>query len=216
MATCKLFRFFITIALFSLSLATAYADEPTPQELIVGVSNKLENELFSQSESLKDNPQLTIELIEKHLVPNINFPLMSRYVLGKNWRKINAEQKKEFISLFHSLLVKFYSKAFVTYLQTNSINKGMIKFMPFRGKSGSKYATVKSKLTQKRNAPPIDVHYQLYNGKTKGWKVYDINVEGISLVTSYRSSFNKLIKQKGMQGLLGDLQEKIDKLNQKI
>lgn len=215
MKTLQFPLFIFCLFLLFLPL-TASSSDLAPHELVVQVTEKLEQELFDKSNELKDNPKLTSQLIEKHLVPHINFPLMSRYVLGKNWRKADKQQREEFIVLFHDLLVKFYSKAFVKYLKTNTINKGMIEFLPFRGKKGSKYATVKSKLVHKKSAPPIAVNYQLYQGKTKGWKVYDINVEGISLVTSYRSNFNQLIKQKGITGLLADLQEKINKLNQEI
>jgi len=215
MKTVKLAIIFSSLFLYFYTTIT-FANDKAPLELIEKVTLELENELFKQTDAIKDNPKLTSELIEKHLVPHINFPLMSRYVLGKNWRKTDTEQREEFIELFHALLVKFYSKAFIKYLQNNNINQGMIGFLPFRSKSGSKYATVKSRITHKKNAPPIAVHYQLYNGKTKGWKVYDINVEGISLVTSYRSSFSQLIKKKGMQGLLAELQKKVDNLNQEI
>jgi len=215
MTTFK-FSFYCSILLLLALNLTSYASDNAPQQLIIKVTDALEHELLTNAEVLRGNPALTTELIEKHLVPHINFPLMSRYVLGKNWRKIDSTQREEFIHLFHVLLVKFYSNAFSKYIQSNTVDKEMIKFLPFRSKTGSKYATVKSKITHNKNAPPIAVNYQLYNGKTKGWKVYDINVEGISLVTSYRSSFNQLIKQKGMQGLLVELQEKINKLNQEI
>jgi phospholipid transport system substrate-binding protein len=181
----------------------------SPQQLIKTMSEQFENEIITHQQEIKKNPAITDDLITKHLVSNVNFLLMSRYVLGKNWKKAATEQKDEFAQLFESLLIRFYSKAFIEYLKKNHIEKGMISYLPFRAKSGSKYAKVKTEIKVNPETPKIQVNYSLYQGKTKGWKIYDISIEGISLVTSYRSSFNDIIKKESMAGLINHLRKKV-------
>jgi len=192
----------------AFSKSSAKSNEP--QQLIQEMSQQFESELINNQLEIRKNPAITDELITKHLVSNVNFLLMSRYVLGKNWKKATTQQKEEFVELFTSLLIRFYSKAFIEYLKKNDIEKGMISYLPFRAKSGSKYAKVKTEIKVNPDTPKVQVNYSLYKGKSKGWKIYDINVEGISLVSSYRSSFNSIIKKETMDGLLKHLHKKIN------
>jgi len=133
---------------------------------------------------------------------------MSRWVLGKNWRKATPSQKEEFQIEFQSLVIKFYSEALLQFLQDNQINKDMIKFMPFRGTIKDKYATVRSQIYPPSGAEAIKVNYELYYGKSKQWQVYDVKIEGISLVSTYRSSFNNIVSKKGMDTLILELKNK--------
>lgn len=191
---------------YAFSNATVNSNEP--QQIIQTMSQQFENELITHQEEIRVNPAITDGLITKHLISNVNFLLMSRYVLGKNWKKTTTQQQDEFVQLFKALLIRFYSKAFIEYLKNNQIEKGMITFLPFRSKAESKYAKVKTEIKVNSGTPKIQVSYSLYHGKTKGWKIYDINVEGISLVNSYRSSFNQIIKKESMAGLITHLQKK--------
>ena len=139
---------------------------------------------------------------------------MSRWVLGKNWKKASPEQQQKFIAEFQKLVVKFYSKALVQFLSQNNLTDDIITFTPFRGKLDGKYATVRSQVNPLNGAAPVKVNYDLYLSKKTGlWQVYDVSVEGISLVTTYRSSFKQIISQKGMDALLSELANKNSKLN---
>ncbi len=203
---------FIGLLIPLLNYANASADNP--QQIIREMSEQFEKKLLIHQKEIKKNAAIADELINKYLVPNVNFPLMSRYVLGKNWKKATATQQQEFIKLFKQLLIRFYSKAFIEYLQKHSVEKGMINFLPFRGKKGAKSAKVKIEIKVNADTPPIQVKYTLYKGKSLGWKIYDISVEGISLVTSYRSTFKQIVAKEKMSGLIAHLQKKINTFKQ--
>ncbi|MCU7819600.1 MAG: ABC transporter substrate-binding protein [gamma proteobacterium symbiont of Lucinoma myriamae] len=202
---------FINIVLLSIS----YADSiPVPQKLMEETSAQMIKEFMANTEAIKADPHIAHKLINDNLVPKINFPLMSRWVLGKNWRKATPAQQQEFIKEFQSLVVEFYSKALLQFLEDNKLHEDLIKFMPFRGKIKDKYATVRSQVYPPSGAQPVRVNYDLYHSKKSGlWQVYDVTIEGISLVTTYRSSFKQIISQKGMDALLAELKDKNSALN---
>jgi phospholipid transport system substrate-binding protein len=177
-------------------------------------SKKMIQAFKEQTEAIREDPTVAHQLINDNLVPNINFPLMSRWVLGKNWKKATPEQQKEFVAQFQNLVVKFYSKALIQFLSKNNLTDDIITFIPFRGKIKGKYATVRSQVNPIGGGEAIKVNYDLYHSKKTGlWQVYDISVEGISLVTTYRSSFKQIVSQKGMDALLSELKNKNSNLN---
>jgi len=199
----------ISLCFTSLTYAT---DSDNPQEIIQSMLSALEHDLLLDPEKLKSSPEYTTQILEKHILPVVNFTVMSQFVLGKHWRKTSKLEQQEFSRLFSQLLVRFYTKAFIEYVQTNNLHPGMIEFLPYHEKKNSKYARIKTSIKVSPSSPKIAVNYSLYNSKKSGWKAYDINVEGISLVTTYRSSFDQIIKKSNMTGLLQHIQEKIDSI----
>jgi phospholipid transport system substrate-binding protein len=197
-----------------LLISIAHADSTVvPQQLMEQTSKEMVKAFMDQTETIRKDPQVAHRLIDENLVPKINFPLMSRWVLGKNWKIASPEQQQEFIVAFRELVIKFYSKALVQYLEKNNLTEDIITFIPFRGKIDSKYATVRSQVNPPNGAEPVKVNYDLYHSKSGQWQVYDVSVEGVSLVTTYRSSFNNIIKNKGMDALLAELKDKNSQLN---
>lgn len=206
----------LALLLFSNTYAQSGAEAPTvePQKLMEDTSREMIQAFMAQTEAIRKDPEVANRLINENLVPNINFTLMSRWVLGRNWKKATKEQQQEFIKEFKLLVVKFYSRALIEYLQSNELSQDMITFIPFRGELKGKYATVRSQVNPPNGNEPVKVNYDLYlSKKTKKWQVYDVSVEGISLVTTYRSSFKQIITQKGMDALLTELKDKNSKLN---
>lgn len=201
---------FVNIILLSISHANSV---PAPQKLMEDTSAQMIKEFMAKSDAIKTDPEIAHQLIKNNLVPNINFPLMSRWVLGKNWRKATPAQQQEFIAEFQNLVVKFYSSALLQFLEQNDLNEDIIQFKPFRGKLKDKYATVRSQVIPPGGAEPVKVSYDLYYGKSGKWQVYDVTIEGISLVTTYRSSFKSIISKKGMDALLTELKDKNSALN---
>jgi len=203
----------VLIALLLLSISYA-ASVPEPQQLMEDTSKVMLKKFIDQTEAIRKDPKIAHTLINESLVPHINFNIMSRWVLGKNWKKATPDQQQQFIKEFQDLVIKFYSKAFIQFLEKNDLKDGIIAFQPYRGKVNGKYATIRSQINPPSGAEPIKVNYDLYHSKKTGkWQVYDVSVEGISLVTTYRSSFNQIIKQKGMDALLSELRDKNSKLN---
>lgn len=212
--TTRIAIFLQTMFLSLLLLSSAVADSrPEPQKLMEDTSKAMIKEFMEQTEAIRKDPEVAHQLINDNLVPKINFNLMSRWVLGKNWKKATPEQQQEFIKEFRGLVIKFYSKALIQYLEKNNLTEDIITFKPFRGKPEDKYATVRSQVNPPSGKEPVKVNYDLYRNKSGQWQVYDVSVEGISLVTTYRSSFKQIISQKGMDALLAELKDKNSNLN---
>ncbi len=213
--TAKLFLLISLSLLVSLSTVYAGGSTPEPQRLMEETSKKMIQEFINNSDAIRNDPKLAYKLINDNLVPKINFRLMSRWVLGKNWKKASKEQQQKFIEQFTTLVIKFYSKALIDFIKNNDIDENIITFIPFRGELKGKYATIHSQVKPPNGSEPVKVNYDLYHSKKTGlWQVYDVSVEGISLVTTYRSSFNQIITQKGMDALLSELSDKTSSINQ--
>jgi phospholipid transport system substrate-binding protein len=141
-----------------------------------------------------------LDLVEAKVLPHFNFTRMTRLAMGKNWNKATPQQQEELVKEFRTLLVRTYSNALSTYSDYK------IKVEPLRSKAGDTDTTVKTKVMQD-NGQPVDIDYSME--KTgDGWKVYDVTVAGVSLVTNYRSTFNSQVREGGVEKLLKTLGDK--------
>jgi len=141
------------------------------------------------------------ELIEKKVAPHFDFERMTRLAVGRNWRETSEEQKKALIEQFRQLLVRSYSTAYSAYRNI------VVDVKPARLKEGDEDVQVRSEIKLPGGAPPVNVDYAMYKNDAE-WKVYDVIVDGVSLVTTYRSSFSEEIRQNGIDGLIKSLREK--------
>lgn len=208
------FRCYLIFILLFLPFSFSFSSniETTPAQLIKEMSEGFETAMVVSQEKIRSTPQLTEALATQHIIPHINFKLMSRYVLGKNWKKADLQEQQEFIILFTELLTRFYTKAFNELISKHTLKKGMITYPLSRNKKGSRYVRIKTAITISDESPAIHVHYSLYQSKTSEWQIYDFTIEGISLVTSYRSSFNSIIQKEAMVGLISHLKSKVSQL----
>ncbi|MDM8565642.1 ABC transporter substrate-binding protein [Candidatus Halobeggiatoa sp. HSG11] len=140
-------------------------------------------------------------LVKKLVKPNFSFRKMSSLVLGKHWKKASSDQKKKFSAQFRDLLVGTYSAALVEVAQ--KVNKNDIKYSSKATKKNR--CKVSSKI--KNGSTSVKVDYAMSYKKGK-WKIYNVIVGGVSLVTTYRDEFGKTIKAKGIDGLIGDIAKK--------
>lgn len=139
-------------------------------------------------------------LAEEKILPNFDFDRVSRMVLGKNWNRASKEQQDAFQKEFRSLMLRTYATALGKY-RNQTIN-----YKPLRAEPSDKEVTVKTEIVQP-GGQPIAVDYSLE--KTgEAWKVYDIVIEGVSLVTNYRGQFSNEIRQSGLDGLIQKLADK--------
>lgn len=166
--------------------ASATTDLSPPQKAIEDVSNQMKAQLQDE-EFNKDFSQVS-ELVEKIIYPHVDFKRISALVLGKHWRKADKQQKARFTHEFQTMLVRTYARAFVEF------DDWTIRYLPVVKKS-SKKVIVKTEILQP-GRQPVAVSYRMV--KVDGeWKVYDIIIEGISLVTNYRKSFKNEMKRTG-------------------
>ena len=197
----KLFIFVISGFVFGLlpvSKAIA-ADLLAPQIAIQKASNKLKERLQDESFT-KDFAEINL-FVEEVINPHVDFNRISALVLGKLWKKATREEKLRFKKEFQTLLVRTYSRAFVEFKDWS------VRFLPYKLKAGDKKVIVKTQILQP-GIQPLAVNYRMV--LTKGeWKVYDIMIEGVSLVTNYRTSIKNEVKK------LGSLSAVIDNLAKK-
>lgn len=191
----------LTIATLMLSFSPLIvsADEMSaPQALVKKASDDMLKALKDHEVELEANPDKIYSLVEDILMPHFDFEKMSKLALGKNWRQANAEQRVRFTEEFRLLLIRTYSTAMLEYANEE------IRMMPFRDDLSRKRVSVPMEVVQPAG-PTIPMALSLYQNKQDEWKVYDVKIDGISLVTNYRSSFANDIRQGGMEKLIEDL-----------
>lgn len=198
-------RYLLLLLLVLGSLSQAMADD-TPVELLQSTSRNMIDDLNQHKSQLGKNPLIVNQMVEKHLLPHIDFITASRWVLGKHWRRASKQQKLQFIREFRSLLVRFYSAALADFTQSHELDHDMITFLPMRNNEEEKDVTIRS-IVHSPSGKQVPVNYSMHK-TSKGWKVYDVSVEGVSIITTYRTSFANEIKQQGVDGLIASLAAK--------
>ena len=171
-----------------------------PDELVKKTAEDVIFAIKADEEIQKGNKEKIYKLAEDKILPNFDFDRISRLVLGRAWRKTNENQKKGFIKEFRTLLLKTYAVALSKYKDQE------IVFKPTRMSKGDEIVIVKSEIVQ-NGGQPIKVNYALSNNSGK-WLVFDIVIEGVSLVTNYRSQFSSEIKRNGIDVLIDKLAKK--------
>jgi len=143
------------------------------------------------------NQSRAYQLVEAKILPNFDFNRMTQLAVGKHWPRATAKQKQELVTEFRNLLVRTYSSSLTAF--TNQT----VEFKPLAMKPDETDVTVRSEIRQP-GGQPIPIDYSMY--KTAfGWKVYDVAIDGVSLVTNYRASFSSTIRQNGIDGLIKTL-----------
>lgn len=205
----------VVLAMVLIGATHAVAAEDTDPEQARLVLEQVASEMIRSTNELRkenrNNPEEIEQLVEKVLLPHIDLITASRWVLGKHWRQATKEQKIEFIKHFRGMLLRFYSTALSDYLSRNSVDENLIQFYPVRAEAGSDDVTVRSEVRPPEGQPvPVNYHMHLTR---KGWKVYDVSVEGVSVITTYRNSFNEEIRRNGLDQLIARLADKNDDIN---
>ena len=190
-------------ALFSSLLLAlpVMAQETAPDALIKTVTNEVLDIVRKDKDIQSGNTKKAIELVEAKVLPHFNFSRMTQLALARDWRQANASQQKALTDEFRSLLVRTYSKALTEYKNQT------IEFKPFAAKAGETDVRVRTEIKQSGAGKNIELDYYLEKS-AGGWKVYDIEVGGISLVTNYRESFASEVRNNGIDGLVKSLQAK--------
>ena len=185
---------------FFPALTLAQTPDPAPDLLIKNVTNEVLQIIRSDKEIQSGSSKKVIDLIETKVLPHFNFMHMTQLAVGRDWKNASAAQQKQLSDEFHILLVRTYAKALTEYKNQS------IEFKPFKMNAGDSDVKVRTQVTQ-AGAKPIPLDYFLEKLPT-GWKVYDIEVDGISLVINYRESFGAEVRNGGIDGLIKTLQGK--------
>ena len=191
---------FFAILTGLLIMAGASAQEMLPDALVRSVSNDVLDIVRKDKDIQAGNTRKAVELAEAKVLPHFDFPRMTTLAVGKDWRKATPAQQKALIDEFRTLLVRTYSKALTEYRNQD------IDFKPLKMQPTDTDATVRT-LVHQPGSKPVQIDYNLEK-IDRGWKVYDISVAGISLVTNYRSSFAQEVSAGGIDGLIAALHTK--------
>ena len=190
----------VVMAMFCAVTATFAFAQEAPDALVKRVSQDMLTTIRADPKLQAGDPQRIREVIETKLLPNFDFERVTALAMGRNWRQATPAQQKELIEQFRALLVRTYSGALTQYKDQT------ISYKPLRAEAAATEVTVRTEV-ERQGQSPVPIDY----GMTKtagGWKVYDVIVGGISLVTNYRDEFNEQIRSGGIDGLIKALQEK--------
>lgn len=173
--------------------------------MLKSTSQNVLNQIQHNESAFKQNPQKLYDLVDKEILPHFDATYMSRLVLGYEWRKANQQQRQTFTQTFTNLLVHTYANSLLEY------GNAKLEWKPVHAPANAQNITVRSQLTGANTGSPVPIDYRVH--KTGGeWKVYDVSVDGVSLVTNYRSSYTSIAREHGMDYLISALKKK---LNQK-
>lgn len=192
-----LWRLFLGLLMI---VPVAFAQEDSPDALIQGVTEDVLRIVRQDKEIQGGNAQKAIDLVEEKVLPHFNFQRMTALAVGRDWNKASAEQKQRLADEFKTLLVRTYSNALTGYRNQT------IRYRPTRMQAGAVDVTVRSEIVQPGNKP-IQLQYSVEK-QGDGWKVYDVVVAGVSLVSNYRNTFNQEVSANGIDGLIKMLAEK--------
>jgi len=191
-------KFLVGISL-CIFIANANA-EVAPDVLVKQTADEVLTIIKNDKEIQAGNQQKLYAVAEEKILPNFDFDRVCRMVLGKNWKAATPEQQAIFQKKFRSLLLRTYASALGKYKDQ------VIEYKPLRMEGDAKNVSVKTQILQP-GGQPVAVDYDLIKSE-HGWKVYDIVIESVSLVTNYRSQFSNEIRLNGLDSLNKKLEEK--------
>ncbi|HRD50116.1 MAG: ABC transporter substrate-binding protein [Candidatus Competibacter sp.] len=199
----------IALGLFLLILGgnALWAAARAPQDVVQDTSARMVDALRKNRTALDRDPGRLYELVHQIVLPNFDFELMSRWVLGRAWQQATPEQRRRFTEEFRTLLVRTYAKALLEYSDEE------IRVLPQPAMADGNETTVRTEVKPK-TGQPIPINYSMHLGNDV-WRVYDVTVEGVSLVTNYRSTFASQIRNNGLDALIADLRQRNSTLGER-
>jgi len=193
-----MYRILATL-LAALVPAFAAAQE-SPDALVKRTADELLAIIKADKDMQNGNSAKVVELAEQKVLPHFDFERMTRLAVGRNWSQASDAQKQALIKEFRTLLVRTYSTSLSQYRNQT------IDVKPTKVAAADKEATVRTAVIQ-QGGPPIPIDYAMEKVDS-GWKVYDVVIDGASLVTTYRGTFNDQIQKGGIDALVKTLQDR--------
>lgn len=187
--------------MFLLLPGAVLADEKRPEQIVRDTTETVLEKLRNYDGDLADDPEYVYGVVREHVLPSFNFQLITRFALGRHWNDATEEQREQFTEELTTLMVRTYSQPLLEY-GGEEVRFRSERVDEERGRASMQMAV------QQRDGPPIPLTYQFRLHEEHGWQVYDVVVEGISLVTNYRDTFNSEIRRSGMDGLIERLRER--------
>ncbi len=191
------------LLVFFLGLGEAglAAAQSSPQAMVENTAQQMQQALRANRQTLQADRSKIYGLVHQIVLPHFDFEVMSQWVLGRSWKQATPEQQRQFTDEFRTLLVRSYAGALLEYADDK------ITYPPSPAPAADAQEAMVRSTVQVKNGEPINIDYKLRfrNGE---WKVYDVAVNGVSLVINYRSTFANLIRDGGMDAVIRDLRER--------
>ena len=200
----------LTVVAAVLLLATTFSPQAAgsceggnPDDALVLVRDST-NQLLAAAKAydgvLSENPARAGELIDEYITPHVDLKGFSKLVLGKYWRRATPEQRERFLTHFHALVLRSYATALTSNADIP------IEYLPMREEPRENFATVRSVISL-TDGKRVNVNYRLHCSHSV-WKLFDVTISGISMVTTVRSALQAEIKKSGLDGLIKALEQK--------
>lgn len=189
----------LLLATVTLLLSTWVNAQSNPLPMLQSASDKILSTLEHRKASLQKNPQIIYQAVEKYLLPLVDVEGMSRSVLGRQaWVKASVNERQEFAQAFTRLVIRTYASPLAEYTDET------VKFLPNRGAvAEGRFMRVNS-IIMRSSGKNIPLNYNLVS-KNGQWKIYDLSVEGVSLLQSFRSQFAQVLQNSNIQGLIKEM-----------
>jgi len=189
----------MVMSMMAALLGGAARADQSPEQLVHSTADVILAEIKKNRDLYANNYDALYKMAEEKVLPHFDFRRMSQWVLGRNWRTATPEQRDRFVTEFRDLLVATYSTALLSYKDQKII------YIPVPFKPGDTEALVKTEVVQGGGQPNIPIHYDFYKNRDGAWKVYDIKIEGVSIVVNYRSVYASKIRDKGLDALIAEI-----------
>jgi phospholipid transport system substrate-binding protein len=187
-------------ALICCTLGAAHAEVIAPDVLIKNTVREVTAIIKQDKDIQAGDQKKIISLVDAKVLPHFDFQRMTQLAVGRYWRTATPEQQQALVTEFRDLLVRTYTKVFTVYRDQT------IDVKPLRMAPDDTEVTI-STVISKPGSQPTSVDYEMKKS-ADGWKVFDISVEGVSMVMSYRGTFASQIQQEGIDGLIRTLSDK--------
>jgi phospholipid transport system substrate-binding protein len=192
----------------TLPVHAAGSCEATTRDAALALVRDTTDDLFTAVEArngvLSEDPARARALVEEFITPHVDLKGFSKLVLGKHWRRATQEQRQQFLTQFHTLILRTYATAVTTYTGIE------VEYLPMREESRQNFATVRT-LIPRADGEGVKVNYRLHC-RNNVWKLFDVSIAGVSMVTTYRSAFSAEVKKSGLDGLIKALRQKNDEV----
>jgi len=183
----------------SLLINVAIAEDHPAQQLVTKTTADLLLAFQSEKAAIEADSAVLRKIVSDKILPYFDFVRMSKLALGKHWRRATVPQRKAFTIQFRELLLNTYAKALYRFADAE------VSYKPVRFEEGDRYVDVASEVDTGDGS--VAVTYRLYE-KNDSWKVFNITIEGVSLITNYRSTFSTFARKKGIDALVADLERR--------
>ena len=190
------------VSLLGLSAAPLWAADEAPDVMVLRLSTEVLDTIRSDKSLQNGELSKVVALVDRKIMPNVDFQRMTASAVGPGWRQATAEQRQRLQEEFKILLVRTYAGAL------NQVSDQTVAIKPLRASPDDREVLVRSEIKGRGDSIQLDYRLVKTPGQGTGWKIYNLNVLGVWLVDTYRSQFAQEIAAKGIDGLIATLAER--------